>query len=135
MMTRTELQQLLPHRDAALWLDGIDGHDANSIRGYCQPDCVQHLHVAQTGWLFEAAAQLCAVHGALYANDETIMSAHIGKLSAMQVHHPLNTSGAILLLQASLLGGGSASALYTFTVRQQEQLLLDGQLLVVLQHA
>lgn len=135
MMTRADLQQLLPHRDAALWLDGVSEHDANSISGHCQPDCLQHLHVAQSGWLFEAAAQLCAVHGALYANGQPGMAAHIGKVSALRVHHQLQTGGAELRVQATMLSASPVSALYAFSVQQHASLLLDGQLLVVLNHA
>lgn len=134
-MTPSNLHDLLPHRGDALWLHSIAQHDADRISGYCRADCLQHLHAAHSGWLFEAAAQLCAAHGALYANDYTVTSAHLGKVSAVRVHAAPVPHHGLLQLQAQRLGNSTASALYQFSVSQQQRPLLDGQLLVVLGHA
>ncbi|MBS7325493.1 MAG: beta-hydroxyacyl-ACP dehydratase [Thiopseudomonas sp.] len=134
-MTPADLHPLLPHRDAALWLHSIDAHDRDRIRGTCSTDCLQQLHEASPVLLFEAAAQLCAAHGALYAGELAIKSAHIGKVSAVRQHAALNPNTEFLQLQATRLSHSEQSALYRFDISQHQQPLLDGQLLVVLSHA
>lgn len=134
-MTHADLQQLLPHRDSALWLHSIDQHTEDFIRGYCRADCLQQLSEPGPLMLFEAAAQLCAAHGALYAGNTAIKAAHIGKLSGLRLHAPLQPGLDLLQLQATRLSQSSHSALYSFAICQQQQPLLDGQLLVVLSHA
>ncbi len=134
-MTHADLQQLLPHRNSALWLHSIGDHDENSIRGSCRADCLQQLHEPAPLMLFEAAAQLCAAHGALYAGNGAVKAAHIGKVSGVRLHAPLQPDAELLQLQATRLGHSPHSALYSFDIRQQQQPLLDGQLLVVLSHA
>lgn len=134
-MPPASLLPLLPHRDAALWLHSIDSHDEHSIRGHCRADCMQQLNEPGPLMLFEAAAQLCAAHGALYAGNTAIKAAHIGKVSGVRLHAPLQPGTELLQLQATRLGHSPHSALYSFDIRQQQQPLLDGQLLVVLSHA
>lgn len=134
-MTPANLQQLLPHRGDALWLHSIDDHDEHSIRGSCNVDCLHQLHAEDTLLLFEAAAQLCAAHGGLYADDNSIDGAYIGKISGVRLHAPLKPKHGLLQVQATRLGHSTSSALYRFDIYQQQHLLLDGQLLVVLGHA
>lgn len=134
-MTHADLLQLLPYRDAALWLHSIGDHDEDSIHGCCHADCLQQLHEPATLMLFEAAAQLCAAHGALYAGNEAVKAAHVGKISGVRLHASLQPGPDLLQLRATRLGHSGHSALYAFDIRQQQQPLLDGQLLVVLSHA
>lgn len=133
-MTHSDLHPLLPHRHDALWLHSIDEHDEQSIRGSCHADCLQQLHEPATVLLFEAAAQLCAAHGALYAGARPVKAAHLGKLSGVRLHAPLQPGPQLLQLHATRLGHTADSALYAFEIVQQQR-LLDGRLLVVLDHA
>ena len=72
-MDRTQLHSLLPHQGQALWLDALLGHDAERIEGLSAWHHLQALgHDASPCLLFEAAAQLCAAHGALYGEDNAI---------------------------------------------------------------
>lgn len=135
-MDRTQLQRLLPHRGPALWLDGLLGHDAQSIQGL---SAWHHLAAfgedASPCLLFEAAAQLCAAHGALYGDDSAIEMALIGKLSQLQLHHQPEHRQGPLLVAASQQALSPAGALYAFSIHAEEQLLLDGKLLLVLVRA
>ncbi|MGV8841802.1 MAG: beta-hydroxyacyl-ACP dehydratase [Pseudomonas sp.] len=132
-MDRTQLHSLLPHQGPALWLDGLLGHDALSIQGL---SAWQHLDAfgsdASPCLLFEAAAQLCAAHGALYGDTSAIDMALVGKLSQLQLHHEPAQRQGTLLVSATQQAMSPAGALYAFSIHAQEQLLLDGKLLLVL---
>jgi hypothetical protein len=78
---------------------------------------------------------LCAAHGALYGDTSAIEMALVGKLSQLQLHHePLPRSGA-LKVSAHQEVLSPAGALYAFSIHNEEQLLIDGKLLLVLIHA
>lgn len=135
-MDRTQLLSLLPHQGPALWLDRVLDHDAGGIRGL---SAWSHLQAfgpdASPCLLFEAAAQLCGAHGALYGGEKSISMALVGKLSALHLHHvPAERSGP-LLVSATQESLSPAGALYAFSLHAEERLLLDGRLLLVLVHA
>ena len=134
-MTTIEPQQLLPHRGDALWLQSIQQHSPHSISGCCNLSCLHGLQEISSLMLFEAAAQLCAAHGALYAGNMTIKAAHIGKVTAVRSHAPLQLGLQKASLQATLLCNSTTSASYSFSIHQQDNLLVDGKLLLVLTHA
>lgn len=135
-MDRTQLHTLLPHQGKALWLDALLDHDANAIRGLSGWHHLDNLGAdASPCLLFEAAAQLCAAHGALYGGDDAIEMALVGKLSQLQLHyHPTQRDGR-LLVSATQEALSPAGALYGFSVHADERLLLDGKLLLVLVRA
>lgn len=130
------LHTLLPHQGSALWLEHIDAHNASSIQGECLWSCLADFGEQASAYLlFEAAAQLCAAHGALYGNDARIQGAYIGKLSKLTVHHdPVERCNPIKIT-AQQLSHSPAGALYSFNLSANQQLLVDGTLLVVLVHA
>lgn len=136
-MDRTQLQRLLPHQGDALWIDQVLGHDATRIEGLCDWSHLSSFSsLASPAYLFEAAAQLCAAHGALHAGDDTdtapIRLAMVGKLSQLSVHHePLHRTGSVTL-HAEQEALSPAGALYAFSAHAQNRLLLDGKLLLVL---
>lgn len=135
-MDRSQLHTLLPHQGKALWLDALLEHDASTIRGLSG---WQHLNSlgehASPCLLFEAAAQLCAAHGALYGSDSAIEMALVGKLSQLQLHHHPAQRDGELRVSATQEAMSPAGALYWFTVHTDERLLLDGKLLLVLVRA
>ncbi|MVW74542.1 hotdog family protein [Pseudomonas xionganensis] len=135
-MDRTQLHSLLPHQGPALWLDGLLAHDPLSIQGLTDWHYLDAFgSAASPCLLFEAAAQLCAAHGALYGDSSAIEMALVGKLSQLQLHHePTRRSGA-LQVSATQEALSPAGALYAFCIHSEEQLLLDGKLLLVLIHA
>ncbi len=135
-MDRTQLLSLLPHRESALWLDQILEHDPASISGLSAWSYLQPFGPdASPCLLFEAAAQLCGAHGALYGDRKSIEMALVGKLSALQLHHePAERSGP-LRVSATQEALSPAGALYAFSIHSDERLLLDGRLLLVLVHA
>jgi hypothetical protein len=135
-MDRTQLHSLLPHQGPALWLDGLLAHDSLSIQGLSAWRFLETFGAnASPCLLFEAAAQLCAAHGALYGDASAIEMALVGKLSQLQLHHePTQRSGA-LQVSAQQEALSPAGALYAFSIHNDDQLLLDGKLLLVLIHA
>lgn len=135
-MDRTQLHTLLPHQGKALWLDALLEHDASTICGLSGWHHLDSLgENASPCLLFEAAAQLCAAHGALYGNDSAIKMALVGKLSQLQLHyHPVQRNGD-LQVRATQETMSPAGALYGFSVHSEGRLLLDGKLLLVLVRA
>lgn len=135
-MDRTQLHRLLPHQGPALWLERLLEHDAERIRGLSDWSHLQAFGAeASPCYLFEAAAQLCAAHGALYGGDQPIKLASIGKLSQLTLHQPTAERRGELALEASQVAQGPGGALYDFRIHAGDQLLLDGKLLLVLVHA
>lgn len=135
-MDRTQLHRLLPHQGSALWLNSLLAHDASSIRGLSDWSHLQTLGAeASPCYLFEAAAQLCAAHGALYGGQRPIRMASIGKLSQLTVHQTAPERRGELTVHACQVATSPGGALYDFDIHAQGQLLLDGKLLLVLEHA
>ncbi|WP_314407827.1 beta-hydroxyacyl-ACP dehydratase [Pseudomonas kuykendallii] len=135
-MDRDQLHTLLPHQGEALWLDRLIEHDPARIIGL-----TAWHHLAAFGeeaspcLLFEAAAQLCAAHGALYGADDSIEMALVGKLSHLLLHHEPQRRDGALQVSATQEALSPAGALYAFAVHAEGHLLLDGKLLLVLVHA
>lgn len=135
-MDRTQLLRLLPHQGPALWLDALLDHDAARIRGLSNWSHLDKLsEQASPCLLFEAAAQLCAAHGALYGDGKSIRGATIAKLSALHLHASPTARRGPLDLQADLDSQGAGGALYRFAIHHAGAPLLDGRLLLVLDHA
>lgn len=135
-MDRSRLHHLLPHQGPALWLERIIAHDAGQIRGLADWSCLAPFGPAASPCLlFEAAAQLCAAHGALYGGDKSIGMALLGKLGALRLHQVPEQRCGALLVEAEQQALSPAGASYRFAIHSQERLLLDGNLLLVLQHA
>ncbi|MDX2353056.1 beta-hydroxyacyl-ACP dehydratase [Stutzerimonas xanthomarina] len=135
-MDRTRLLSLLPHQGPALWLDRVLEHDATDICGLTAWSYLEPFGAdASPCLLFEAAAQLCGAHGALYGADKSIETALVAKLSAVQLHHePVERRGA-LQVRARQETLSPAGALYAFSIYSHDRLLVDGRLLLVLTHA
>jgi hypothetical protein len=135
-MDRSQLQRLLPHQGPALWLERLLKHDPVSIHGLSDWSHLQTFGADTSPcYLFEAAAQLCAAHGALYGGDLPIRMASIAKLSQLNLHQPAPQREGELALEASQVALSPAGALYDFRIHNRGQLLLDGKLLLVLTHA
>lgn len=136
-MDRTQLQRLLPHQGDALWIDQVLGHDATCIEGLCDwSHLLNFSSLASPAYLFEAAAQLCAAHGALHAEESAdtppIRMAMVGKLSQLTVHHtPAQCQGNVTV-RAEQEALSPAGALYAFSAHARDELLVDGKLLLVL---
>ena len=132
-MDRIAIEQLLPHRGTALWLDTVTQLDADSISGEtvvgCLPPCGQN---GNSHLLYEAAAQLCAVHGASRAGSAK--RAYVAKVQQLQIHHHYSANQAVTV-RCQLLSQNLAGALYQFSLYQNPQLLLSGNLLVVIEYA
>lgn len=134
-MDRTQLHTLLPHQGDALWLDALVDHDPVSIRGLSAWHHLDKLgENASPDLLFEAAAQLCAAHGALYGETDAIEMALIGKLSQLHLH-PVTRRDEPLQVSARQEALSPAGALYAFAIHAGTQPLLDGKLLLVLVRA
>lgn len=136
-MDRTQLQRLLPHQGDALWLDQVLGHDETRIEGLCGwSHLLNFSALASPLYLFEAAAQLCAAHGALHAEADSdaapIRMAMVGKLSQLTLHHEPRERCGNVTLRAEQEALSPAGALYAFSAHARDELLVDGKLLLVL---
>lgn len=132
-MNRIAIEQLLPHRGTALWLDTVTQLDTDSISGQTVVGCLaQYHHNGNSYLLYEAAAQLCAVHGASRAGSAK--RAYVAKVQHLQIHHHYSANLAVTV-RCQLLSQNLAGALYQFNLYQNPQLLLSGNLLVVIEYA
>ena len=132
-MDRTHLHRLLPHQGSALWLDRLLAHDAQGISGLSDWCHLANLaEDASPCLLFEAAAQLCAAHGALYGDSTAIDMALVGKVSQLRLRQEPECRSGTLLVQAAQESLSPAGASYRFSISARERLLLDGKLLLVL---
>ncbi|MBZ9613050.1 hypothetical protein [Rheinheimera maricola] len=132
-MNRIAIEQLLPHRGTALWLDTVTQLNADSISGQTVVGCLgQYDHNGNSHLLYEAAAQLCAVHGARHAGSAK--SAYVAKVQQLQIHQHYSATLAVTV-RCQLLSQNQAGALYQFNLYQNSQLLLSGNLLVVIEYA
>lgn len=132
-MDRIAIEQLLPHRGAALWLDTVTHLDAGSITGRSVSNCLSLCNGrSNSHLLYEAAAQLCAVHGANMG--ESAKRAFVAKVQQLQIHQDYTDSAPVTVC-CQLLSQNPAGALYQFSLSQGAQLLISGNLLVVIEHA
>ena len=133
-MAYSHALQLLPPKNSALWLSSVTAHTSEQIVGECEPDRLRQLSQIQPAYLFEAAAQLCAAHGVLYGSPQHSTEAYIGKLSKLRVYQQ-HLPDDRLQIRAEQQSSSASSALYQFSVSHHGSLLLDGSLLLVLNHA
>lgn len=135
-MERPELRHLLPHQGNALWLQRLLSHEGDTLRGETDWSCLARFGAAASpALLFEAAAQLCAAHGALQAREHPAAppaTAMVGKLSGMRLHYEPVVREGTLALRVDRQAASPAGAQYTFAVHSGERLVLDGTLLLVL---
>ena len=132
-MDRIAIEQLLPHSGAALWLDTVTQLDAGSISGQTVVGCLkQYDHNSNAHLLYEAAAQLCAVHGASRAGSAK--RAYVAKVQHLKIHHHYSANLPVTV-HCQLLSQNLAGAQYQFELYQHPHLLLSGILLVVLEYA
>src|SRR5690606_16035794 len=135
-MDRTQLLSLLPHQGPALWLDRVLEHDAGGLRGLSAWSHLQPFGPdASPCLLFEAAAQLCGAHGALYGDGKSIEMALVGKLSALQLHHEpaeRNCPSLVCVTRVALSPHGALSA---FSIHSVERWLVGCRFFLVLVHA
>lgn len=133
-MERTAIEQLIPHRGQALWLDSVCDISEQHIAGLASAGCTAHYgKFAEPCLLFEAAAQLCAVHGAAKQTNGKVQ-AYVAKVQQLNVHSFAVAPGP-LLVRCNLLSNNPVGALYHFTLHSAALPVLSGHLLVVIHHA
>ncbi len=144
-LNRDTIAQILPHQGAMCLLDEVLGCDGDSIvcratshRAADNPmRTSQGLGVA-TG--IEYAAQAMALHAALQAmtSDAQVQPRRLpaGALASVRSVSfdvdRLDTTQGDLLIEASLVSGDSAMALYSFKVTSDGRSLLSGRASVVI---
>ncbi|WNO59518.1 hypothetical protein [Rheinheimera sp. MMS21-TC3] len=131
-MNRVDLEQLLPHRGAALWLDSVSHIESTQIIGQTTANCLaMYGQYSPSYLLYEAAAQLCAVHGA--SQSSQAKQAYVVKIQKLKVYQA-TTSATPATLHCQLLNQNGFGAQYQFEVTQ-DQCLITGKLLMVIEHA
>ncbi len=138
MLTRSDIQTLVPHQGEIVLIDWVESWDPEAIL------CTSLSHRSITNPLrragrlpvlcgVEYGAQAMAIHGALLRSG----GARAGMLAALrsvQCHaDDLDRIQGALTIQARKEIGGDDRFIYLFTLRDGERLLLEGQAAVVLQ--
>ena len=133
---------LIPHSGAMCLLDGVLRWD--DVRIQCtatshQADSNPLRRNGQLGILcgVEYAAQAMALHGRLAAAAQTCGQAQAGFLAAIRsvaCHvDRLDVLPGTIIVAAERLMGDAERAIYSFLLRHQDCILLDGRAVVVLQ--
>jgi predicted hotdog family 3-hydroxylacyl-ACP dehydratase len=140
LIDKTEITRLIPHSGAMCLLDGVLGWDVTRIQ--CQAathrSAINPLRRAgRLGILcgVEYAAQAMALHAAL-AGDATgrPRRGYLASLRALSCHHDrLDLLPGALLIEVERLHGDVDRVIYSFAVRHEDQVLLDGRAAVVLE--
>lgn len=139
-VNRNAIEQCVPHRGSALWLEAVSYIDADRIEGVTTAHCLAaYGEHSSSCLLYEAAAQLCAVHGARLGGaglvgEAGVQQGFVAKAQQLQLHQPHAGHGAFTV-QCQLLTQNAAGALYQFQVNRSQQAMLSGRLLLVIAHA
>jgi predicted hotdog family 3-hydroxylacyl-ACP dehydratase len=139
LIDKPGIARLIPHAGAMCLLDGVLSWDVTQIR------CATESHLGldnplrrdgQLGALcgVEYAAQAMAVHGALAAGGSgPPRGGFLASLRAVTVHADrLDLLPGTLTVEAEQLHGDSARAIYGFTLRHSDRILLSGRAAVAL---
>lgn len=141
MIDRTAWSQLIPHRGAMALIDRVLGYDAASI--VAQADnhraadhplrSQERLHAVH---LCEYGAQAMAVHGALVARDGggAARPGLLVALRAVDLHvERIDLLDGPLDIRADRETADAGAWLYRFSVRHADDLLAQGQAMVMLE--
>lgn len=132
LLNRLALEQLLPHRGPALWLDSVSHIEPTQIIGLTTANCLTLYGKDCSSYLlYEAAAQLCAVHGA--SQSSQAKQAYVVKIQKLKVYQTTAVAKPVTL-HCQLLNQNGFGAQYQFEA-SQEQCLITGNLLMVIEHA
>lgn len=137
MLEREELCRLIPHGESMCLLDHVKSWDENSILcsavSQTDPDnplCNEGLLDAING--VEYAAQAMAVHGALLeGGSEQHAVAYLAALRGLHLHTVTLQQYPEIDLHCQRLGGDSQGFIYSFEVRAENKLLLEGRATVI----
>ncbi|CAM3691490.1 hotdog family protein [Rheinheimera salexigens] len=131
-MNRAALKQLLPHRGTALWLDSVSQIEPTRIVGATTADCLALYGPDCPSYLlYEAAAQLCGVHGA--SQSKQAKRAYVVKVQRLKIYQTVAEAKPVIV-RCELLNNNGLGAQYQFEISQDE-VLLSGNLLMVIEHA
>jgi predicted hotdog family 3-hydroxylacyl-ACP dehydratase len=142
LIDKRDIARLIPHAGAMCLLDGVLSWSATQIR------CVSESHRAMDNPLrrdgrlrapcgVEYAAQAMAIHGALTAGETAGVNpprvGYLASLRAVTVHADrLDQLPGPLAVEAERLGGNADRAIYGFTLRYADRVLLNGRAAVAL---
>jgi predicted hotdog family 3-hydroxylacyl-ACP dehydratase len=145
LIDKSAIARLIPHAGAMCLLDNVLTWDKAGIR--CATDSHWQIgnplrHDGRLGILcgVEYAAQSMALHGALLAlgrvNDPgggMPRSGYLASLRGLTCHADrLDLLVGTLIVQADRLHGDADRAIYAFTLRHNDRILLNGRAAVVL---
>jgi predicted hotdog family 3-hydroxylacyl-ACP dehydratase len=132
----------IPHQGSMCLLDRIDSWDAQHIQcsasSHRAPDNPLRAH-GRLGVAcgIEYAAQAMAAHGALLAAaDSAPRAGYLASVRAVELHVArLDDIAADLRVEAERVSGDDNTILYGFSVFAEQELLLNGRAIVVLDAA
>jgi predicted hotdog family 3-hydroxylacyl-ACP dehydratase len=139
LLDRNQIAELIPHTGLMVLLDRVITCDAASITCWTE----SHLRVdnplrrnnrlpAIAG--IEIAAQAMAVHGRLTRGETRTRKGLLGSLRDVSVNcDRLDDVHAPLLVDVTMLSGGSKGGIYAFRIRSEHRELLLGRAAVFFQ--
>jgi predicted hotdog family 3-hydroxylacyl-ACP dehydratase len=141
LIDKPGIARMIPHAGSMCLLDGVLSWDWAGIR--CATDTHRQMdnplrRDCRLGILcgVEYAAQAMALHGALAAGDPGEARARVGYLASLRglaCHaHRLDLLPGTLIVEADRLHGDADRAIYGFTLRHDDRILLSGQAAIVL---
>ncbi len=139
MLTRHQIEALIPHAGAMSLLDRVDAWDDQMIRcrAISHRDTANPLSVAGTlgaACAVEYAAQAMAVHGGLTGVDGGAPKlGYLATVRSLVCHvRRLDDLPDDLLIEANRLTGEDSRVLYQFSVSSAGRLVVEGRAAVVL---
>ena len=139
LIDKPGIARLIPHAGAMCLLDGVLSWDAAGIR--CTTASHRSLDnpLRRNGQLsamcgVEYAAQAMAIHGALTASgSHSPRVGYLASLRAVTVHADrLDRLQGSLTVEAERLHGDADRAIYQFTLRHADRIVLSGRAAVAL---
>jgi predicted hotdog family 3-hydroxylacyl-ACP dehydratase len=140
LIDRSDIVRLIPHADDMCLLDVVRSWDASRIQCATASHRLTANPLRRDGRLgilcgVEYAAQAMALHTALtHGGAEASRRGYLASLRAVSCHvDRLDLILGTLLVEAECLHGEAGRAIYSFVLRDEDRLLLNGRAAVVLE--
>lgn len=135
MLSRAQIEALVPHAGSMCLLDRVEQWDETRIVCQAAPSASGHPLATAQGVpvvaAVEYAAQATALHGALLDGRRKARHGMLAKLTDVELFAPwLDASSGALDIQAELLVRGASACTYSFMVHDASGCRARGRLLV-----
>ena len=139
MLSRTQIEALVPHAGSMCLLDRVEQWDETRIVCHAATPASGHplatAHGVPVVAAIEYAAQATALHGALLDGRRKARHGMLAKLTDVELSAQwLDKSSGALDIQAELLVRGASACTYSFMVHDASGCRARGRLLVAFTH-